>query len=86
MESGHLERIRETFADLFIASGSPAGAAMFSAAGADEGERIYFNPPASDLGAALLKENGALRCQPPLGDGDLTLLVGHRGDERLLIS
>ena len=86
VKTGHLERIRETFADVFIARGAPAGAAMFSGNANDTGQTLYFNALAANLAETLLKDNGAIRCLPPLDDGGMTLLVGHEGDERLLRS
>jgi hypothetical protein len=93
LAAGHLERIRDKFTDLFIAAGSPVGAAMFSTTvnrvhleNDDVGAILYLNPPAIDVAADFLRHNGAVPCLPPVNEGDVTLMVGHEGDQRLLSS
>lgn len=84
--AGHFERIRDSFTDLFIAAGSPAGTAMFTVPGDDGGIDLYVNPSAVDVAQDFLKQNSAIACPPPLNEGGLTLVVGHQGDQRLLSS
>ena len=86
VSAGHLSRIVETFTDLFIAAGSPPGAAMFGASREDGGSDLYLNPSAARLAKDLIPANGARPCPPPLDEGEVELLVGHDGDRRLLSS
>ena len=86
VSAGHLARIIETFTDLFIAAGSPPGAAMFGASYEDGRRDLYFNPSAAILAKDLIPLNGARPCSTPLDEGGVELLVGHEGDRRLLSS
>lgn len=82
----HVSRLEDAFGALFIAAGSPAGAALFSIALDDGGENLYFTPRASALASSLLKANGGQPSDPPVDDGSISLLVGHSLDRRLLSS
>ena len=86
VQAGHLARIVETFTDLFLAAGSPRGAAMFGVSRDDDRSDLYLNPPAAVLAKDLIPANGARPCAPPLDEGGVELLVGHEGDRRLLSS
>jgi len=86
VNGGHLARIVETFTDLFLAAGSPRGAAMFGASHDDGRSDLYLNPSAAVLARDLIPANGARPCAPPLDEGGVELLVGHEGDRRLLSS
>lgn len=82
---GHVDRIQDTFAELLIDASAPPGAAMFGMA-RDDGVDLYFTPPAARVAEELLKENGAAPCLPPINEGDITLMVGEKTDQRLLSS
>ena len=84
--AGHVRRIQDAFASLLTDVGAPPGAAMFGLPRDDNGADLYFTPPASRIAKNLLKENGALPCLPPVNEGDMALLVGGKGDHRLLSS
>jgi len=84
--ANHVSRIQDGFEEVFIAAGSPKGAAMFGVSNDDGGDDLYFNPAAAELAEDLLRANSATRCVPPLDEGKLALLVGHAGDHRLLSS
>ena len=86
VEAGHLDRIRDAFAGLFVAAGSPHGRALFSLRANDGSEALYFHPSSVDLAKELLSDNGAVPCLPPLDEGQIELLVGHQADQRLLSS
>jgi len=86
VHAGHLARIIETFTELFLAAGSPRGAAMFGSSHDDGRSDLYLNPRAAVLAKDLMPANGARRCAPPLDEGGVELLVGHEGDRRLLSS
>ena len=86
VHAGHVARIVETFTELFLAAGSPHGAAMFGASHDDGRRDLYLNPPAALLASDLIPANGARPCVPPLDEGGVELLVGHEGDRRLLSS
>jgi hypothetical protein len=83
---GHVDRIEDAFAELLIDAGAPPGAAMFGAVNDDGAVELYFSPPASEVAQALLRDNGAAPCLPPVNEGDITLLVGDKDDQRLLSS
>jgi hypothetical protein len=83
---GHVDRIEDAFAELLIDAGAPPGAAMFGSVHEDGAVDLYFTPPASQVAEVLLKENGAAPCLPPVNEGDIALLVGDKGDQRLLSS
>ena len=82
----HGSRLEDAFGALFVAAGSPSGAALFSIPRDDGGEDLYFTPPASALASKLLKDNGGQPSDPPIDDGKGSLLVGHSADGRLLSS
>ena len=82
----HVSRLEDAFGALFVAAGSPSGAALFSSARDDGGENLYFTPRASALANRLLKANGGQPSDPPVDDGTVSLLVGHSVDVRLLSS
>ena len=82
----HVNRLEEAFGALFVAAGSPPGAALFGIAQGDGGEHLYFTPRASALANRLLKANGGQPSDPPVDDGTFSLLVGHSVDVRLLSS
>ena len=84
--AGHVGRIDDAFADLLTDAGAPPGAAMFAVLFSDDSEILYFTPSASEIAEDLLKENGAVACLPPVNEGEMVLLVGDVGDERLLSS
>jgi hypothetical protein len=82
----HVSRLEDAFGALFVAAGSPSGAALFSLARNDGGEDLYFTPRAAALANRLLNANGGQPSAPPVDDGTASLLVGHRVDGRLLSS
>ena len=82
----HVSRLEDAFGTLFVAAGSPSGAALFSILRDDGGEDLYFTPPASALARKLLKANAGQPPGPPVNDGKGSLLVGHSADVRLLSS
>jgi hypothetical protein len=82
----HVSRLEDAFEALFVAAASPAGAALFSMARDDNGEDLYFTPAAAALARQLLRANGGNPSDPPLDDGTVSLLVGHRAAVRLLSS
>jgi hypothetical protein len=86
VKAGHVGRIQDAFAELVIGTGAPPGTALFGRARRDGGEDLYFTPLAGQIAEALLKANGALACLPPVDDGTMGLLVGEKGDQRLLSS
>jgi hypothetical protein len=79
-------RLEEAFEALFLAAGSPRGAALFTIIRDDGGEDLYFTPSASALARKLLKANGGQPSDPPVDDGTMALLVGNIADRRLLSS
>jgi hypothetical protein len=82
----HVSRLEDAFGVLFVAAGSPSGAALFSIAGDDGGENLYFTPLASALANRLLKANGGQPSDPPVDDGTVSLRIGHSVDVRFLSS
>ena len=83
--AGHISRIEEAVAALFAAAGSPPGAAVFGLPH-DQGEDLFFTPPAAVLAEDVLHANGGVPSAPPVDEGDVSLLVGHSVDVRLLSS
>src|SRR2546426_1797412 len=86
VSAGHLSRIVETFTDLFIAAGSPPGAAMFGASREDGGSALYLNSSAARPGEGFISSNAARPWPPPLDESDVGLRCGHGGEQRLLSS
>jgi hypothetical protein len=79
-------RMQEAFAERVMDARVPTGAALFGRVREDGGVDLYFTPLAGQIAKALLKANGALACLPPVDDGTMELLVGAKGDQRLLSS
>jgi len=82
----HVSRLEDAFEALFVAAGSPSGAALFGLARDDGGEDLYFTPLAAALASTLLNANGGYSCDLPVDDGTVSLLIGHSVDVRLLSS
>jgi hypothetical protein len=52
----------------------------------DDGGADLLHPWLASVSVALLKQNGAVACLPPVSDGNIALLVGEKADQRLLSS
>jgi hypothetical protein len=84
--AGDVGRIQDALAELLVDAGAPPGAALFGVVRDDENAILYFTPAASRIAERLLKERGARACLPPVNEGHMVLLVGAKGDQRLLNS
>ncbi len=84
--AGHVDRIQHEMAERLVDESAPRGAAMFGVARPDDGEDLYFTPQAAAIVERLIRRNGGVACSPPVNEGSMVLLVGERGDERLLSS
>src|SRR5438067_2321079 len=80
----HVSRLEDAYGALFAAAGSPYGAALFGLARDDGGEDLYFTPLAAALAPKLLKANRGHPSDQPVDEGTVSLLIGRRGDVRLL--
>ena len=86
---GKAYHLQDAFFKIFMASGSPKDAAMFT--NHDEGFDdyfddyfYYFSPAATRIAANLIQQYGGVPCQAPRRE-QTTLLVGHAGARYALL-
>jgi hypothetical protein len=76
-ETNQWQRLQDSFEKVFLASGGPHNAAMYSDRERDLSKTtLYFSPGAVAIFGTTLTLHDGQRCERPSSD-DVSLLVGH---------
>ena len=78
--AGKLDGLQNAFAVVFLASGGPVDAGMFSPTNLGRAPECYFSPGAARIGLSVITAFGGVECDAP-SRVNMAILVANRGFE-----